>query len=44
MSKLKTLLGLLFAACIIAGLALPWCEAAAKGNIGNQDKEAAVFG
>jgi len=32
MSKLKTLFGLILAACITAGLALPWCEAAAGGN------------
>ena len=32
MSKLKTLFGLLLAACITAGIALPWCEAAAGGN------------
>ncbi|MFZ0931536.1 MAG: tetratricopeptide repeat protein [Syntrophobacteraceae bacterium] len=33
MSKLKTLLGLVLAAFITAGFALPWCEAAAgKGN------------
>ncbi|MGA2939515.1 MAG: tetratricopeptide repeat protein [Syntrophobacteraceae bacterium] len=32
MSKLKTLFGLLLATWITAGIALPWCEAAAKGN------------
>jgi tetratricopeptide (TPR) repeat protein len=32
MSKLRTLLGFLFAAWIIAGVAPPWCGAAEKGN------------
>jgi tetratricopeptide (TPR) repeat protein len=32
MNKLKILFGLLLAACITTGLALPWCEAAAKGH------------
>ncbi len=36
MNNLKILFGLLFAACITAGLALPWCEAAAKGNSGTR--------
>jgi len=32
MSKLKTLFVILLAACITAGFAVPWCEAAAKGS------------
>ncbi|MGA2732999.1 MAG: tetratricopeptide repeat protein [Syntrophobacteraceae bacterium] len=36
MSKLKILFGLLLAACITAGLAPPWCEAAATGNSGTR--------
>lgn len=32
MSKLKATLGLVFACIIMAGYAVPWCEAAGKGN------------